>query len=144
MPVRDKSVAGVGPNGPSFGYDRLAVLEGYSRKQASTVIDWAAETSLDASSSLAPADIVSGSVTAKVNLPPRGVVLVGATGFLGRHLFNIIRKSTITRIHYIATRNPPSFSSSYPFADLEVRISRGDLGAPRLCLSAADAAPIFV
>ncbi|KAK1958562.1 hypothetical protein LY78DRAFT_686020 [Colletotrichum sublineola] len=107
------------------------------------VIDWAAETSLDASSSLAPADIVSGSVTAKVNLPPRGVVLVGATGFLGRHLVNFFRKSTIKRIHYITTRNPPCFSS-YSFADPEVRISRGDLGAPQLGLSAADAAPIFV
>ncbi|KAK2051210.1 acetyl-CoA synthetase-like protein, partial [Colletotrichum caudatum] len=128
------------------GMTDLLFSEGTVGNAASTAINWAAETSLDPSSSSTPVDIVYRSVTAKVNPTPRVVVLTGATGFLGRHILNfLLRQPAIIRIHCIAVRNPPSSSSSSsdPISDPRVCIHRGDLGAPRLGLSAANAASIF-
>ncbi|KAK1960815.1 PKS-NRPS hybrid [Colletotrichum sublineola] len=124
----------------------LLFPEGTTGNAACTTIDWTTETCLDGSSSSPdPVTTDSGSVTVKSNLTPRVIVLTGVTGFLGRHLLNfLLRQPTITRIHCIAVRNPPSSSSSSdPFANPKISIHRGDLGAPRLGLSAADAASIF-
>ncbi|KAI6355345.1 copper-binding transcription factor [Pyricularia grisea] len=103
------------------------------------LIDWAQETSIPM---LAP-NVIPGGGANKVSLPPRVVLITGATGFLGRQLVEfLLRQPDITRIHCLAVRNSPP-SSELPFSDPRVSIHHGDLSAPRLGLGEDVAESLF-
>ncbi|KAK2624902.1 hypothetical protein QTJ16_006095 [Diplocarpon rosae] len=77
--------------------------------------------------------------------PPKIVVLTGATGFLGREIIRQLLENTrVEKIYCLAVRKPDilkELSSSAPLC--HVIIKRGDLGEPRLGLSADEATAIF-
>ncbi|RYP38694.1 hypothetical protein DL768_010765 [Monosporascus sp. mg162] len=77
------------------------------------------------------------------NVVPREVIVTGGTGFLGREVVSqLIQDPRVTRIHCVAVRKPREELPPL-FAHSKVLIYRGDLGAPKLGLSAADAEAIF-
>jgi hybrid polyketide synthase/nonribosomal peptide synthetase ACE1 len=78
-------------------------------------------------------------------LPPGQVILTGATGFLGREILRqLIADPRTTRIHCLAVRRPrEQLTPAHLFAHAKVAVYAGDLGAPRLGLSAGDAAAVF-
>ena len=75
--------------------------------------------------------------------PPRVIALTGSTGFIGREILRqLLDNTTITKIHLLALRKPPSqLQSTHPtlFTHPNVTLWPGDLGAPRLGLSETDA-----
>lgn len=71
------------------------------------------------------------------------VVLTGATGFIGREILKqLLQSDTVHSVHCIAVRK---LKEKLPiiFQHQKVHVYHGDLGAPRLGLSAPDAARIF-
>lgn len=77
--------------------------------------------------------------------PPGQVILTGATGFLGREILRLlVADPRTTRIHCLAVRTPrDQLTPAHLFAHPKVAVYAGDLAAPRLGLSATDAAAVF-
>ncbi len=79
--------------------------------------------------------------------PPKVIALTGSTGFIGREILRqLLDNPTTTKIHLLALRKPPSvLKSTHPtlFTHPNVTLWPGDLGAPRLGLSEANASSLF-
>ena len=107
-----------------------------------TGIDWEAE-------SRPPADLSDISLAANLPppvTPPSMIVLTGAGGLLGHHLLAYLLKHTSAqKIICIAIRNLAARLDEgiLPQPGLRVEYHEGDLSAPLLGLTAADAASIF-
>ncbi|KAI1456609.1 polyketide synthase [Annulohypoxylon moriforme] len=103
-------------------------------------IDWEVETTLP--SELANIPVDSSSPPA---IPPKVVVLTGATGYLGTHLINHIRKSMdVEIIHCLAVRKLESrFQNGELPTDPRIKYYQGDLSDPLLGLSKQQADSIF-
>lgn len=100
--------------------------------QAVTPIDWEIETELSQNLLLAEASV-----------PPRVVVLTGATGFLGRGLLRrLLENETISKIHCLAIRRPEKLLKIFSSSE-KITVHKGDLRFPRLGLSDQQAANIF-
>jgi hybrid polyketide synthase/nonribosomal peptide synthetase ACE1 len=117
---------------------RLAKLSSQSSDES---VNWEAEIQdlVSAVPSDEGTDMESGE-------PPSGtdvVVLTGATGFIGREILQqLLQSQKVNCVYCIAVRKPKEKLPTL-FRHPKVRVYHGDLGTPRLGLSAADAAMIF-
>lgn len=116
-------------------------LQSLSSEFAGVIIDWEAEVQ-----GLVTGVSAQRSIEIDRHNSPIGtniVVLTGATGFIGRELLKqLVNDDQIQSVYCIAVRKskemlPPILHHS------KVHIWHGDLGAPRLGLSVADATTIF-
>ncbi|EPE30014.1 NAD(P)-binding Rossmann-fold containing protein [Glarea lozoyensis ATCC 20868] len=102
-------------------------------------IDWEAESNI-------PEDLrciktVYGSSPA---VPPKNLVLIGATGLLGRHLLESLLRETSTEVvHCLAVRNLASRTVDELVADERIKYYHGNLSDPLLGLSKEEAESIF-
>ncbi|KAI0889613.1 polyketide synthase [Annulohypoxylon maeteangense] len=103
-------------------------------------IDWEAESSL-------PSDLVNIPLIsdAPPALPPRVVVITGATGYLGTHLINHILKSpSVEMIHCLAVRKLETrLQNNELLTDPRVKYYQGNLSEPLFGLSKQQADSIF-
>ncbi|PYI00038.1 beta-ketoacyl synthase domain-containing protein [Aspergillus ellipticus CBS 707.79] len=107
----------------------------------SNSIDWEAETRLAPALQPVPASLqYSGRQS-----PPKMVILTGASGFLGKHILDhLLKQPSVSKIICIAVRQLNQ--KAHLFAGLDrkrVVFYEGDLSAPRLGLTEAEAQQIF-
>ncbi|GAB0138114.1 putative nrps-t1pks biosynthetic cluster [Epichloe bromicola] len=105
-------------------------------------IDWNQETMIMAD--LFPKEVSPALPANLPSVPPRVVVLTGATGFLGRHLVEaLLDGEHVNKVICIAVRNL-SFDDTYPM-ELKSKLEfyQGDLTLPQLGLDDAAVSQIF-
>ncbi|KAG6003604.1 putative Hybrid PKS-NRPS biosynthetic cluster [Claviceps maximensis] len=122
----------------------LSSMERSEELQNEECIDWYDETKL-------PDDLVQRLDSSKglqevvvPFVPPRVVILTGATGYLGRYLVQrLVDEDSICKIICIAIRNRPCGKSDSLMGNPKVEFYDGDLRLPRLGLEQDTASRIF-
>ncbi|KAJ5579632.1 uncharacterized protein N7459_005617 [Penicillium hispanicum] len=126
-----------------FGASTLQGMAYRIRNQSSIhdepAVDWDEEISTMLTSTDMTADIDTHRTPSGAGI----VVLTGATGFIGKEILrNLANDDKIHIIHCVAVRKPLAQLPAI-FAHHKVRVHQGNLGAPQLGLSNADASWIF-
>lgn len=110
--------------------------------QLATIVNWDIETVISPQTKAALIT-AAGHAT---KIPPRVIVLTGATGLLGRGIVRkLIADPSIERVHCLAVRNAKARASTLPLelANEKVILHDGDLTLPHLGLSEVDVRTIF-
>ncbi|KXJ85216.1 hypothetical protein Micbo1qcDRAFT_210158 [Microdochium bolleyi] len=117
------------------------------------MIDWVKETQLDEDVKAILQDITANSSTGKDSIENRpsasrgvGVLLTGATGFLGSALLSRLASDPrVSRIHCVAVRGDPSrLTSALPLSsNSKIIPHEGDLGLPRMGMTTSEAASVM-
>lgn len=121
---------------------RLIDQRAEAELQLTSIINWDTETDL----SLKTQSALSNSADHWPNVPPRVVVLTGATGLLGLGLLKmLVAEPSIKRIHCIGVRNARSRVPLLPpeLKDDKIVLYEGDLTLPGLGLSEAEVQSVF-